>query len=339
MKKLLLILMLFLCIKSDAQEIAVDCTTDVYLPRMPIINGTHITGTLEHRELVTPSSCGVLGPDDLRITCNPLTGVRLSDDQSNLFIPDYFEVALINPCTGEEVWDGYKEEFYLVSGNPFPYYVYSTGDTINVIDAGHFNYDTLEWDSLIMYGIPPKNLANRNVMCCVDPYDDCAVGVTAGRSDTYPTNYYYLDPDINGVYLMEVAINLPATVYDPGVYPNDFFTYVNISGLDIDLNVPAPTYGTPYPVTAVSATDRLIQWTSSGACAYKIQRKVWWGKYKDWTMWKDSGAPIIVTDDGTSVQSYLDTQAPTREQYVWVVYSMNGVQSSNGVPSNKQMIK
>jgi len=267
---------------------------------MPIIDYTGIGFSNGHKTIGFTGACGVLGPDDLRLECNTLTGVTMSDDSAELHIPEYYEAVLINPCTGVELTSGYKEDFYLTyDGLEFPYYYNARDNQIeNWVQSGRY-YNSAEWDSLSHYGIPDTMLAFAQIIRC-DPYDDCATCITKGRSDIYNNNDdLIIDSIPDGTYILKIAINLPATVYDPGVYPNYYQHLCKITGNVFEWTDIMPiccnTDAIPYKPTGLDIQRNVLRWDPiPNTTSYKIYRALAYQAPGGWTVGNQT--PVFITE-------------------------------------------
>lgn len=288
MKKLLLLLSL-LTTNVFAQFVVPVCTTDVYLQSEPIDLYTHIEYNSQGRKILYISGCcGVFGPDHLRLTCNDTTGVTRTPNGAFLHIPDYYEFVLINPCTGDEIGEGYKEDFYLESqGDQFPW--------ANVNGQAVLSASPVEWARITQYGYPSQNLAFMGYVQNVDPYNDCATGVSAGRYDCYNANSFDITDVPDGTYYLKVSINLPATVYDPGVYPNSYTRLCKITGGNFSWTDQLPPGGIPSNPSGLTAAmvqgsnkNVVLDWNQdASATEWIVQKYV----YKGSNAGSPSGAP------------------------------------------------
>lgn len=242
MKKLITsALLLLLTVASYAQcptnpSVAHPDTVELGLQIQKVIDFTRIetrynstTGIVD-TFLVIPGCCFVFN-HDLRIPANDTTGVHLSANGSTMMVPDYYYVE-VEGCL-LEAYDS-KEEFYLVSATQYPYEVRG-GKIDNILARGAYDYNPLDWERLKAAGqpsaytfwsdtaqawIPDTMPFFKPPMTCDDPYSDHVTGVTETYTDCYSSNNFLINGIGDGVFPAIIGINLPATQYDPGMYPN-----------------------------------------------------------------------------------------------------------------------
>lgn len=222
-------------------------TVEILLQPYQIIDYTHITvqwnpvTQIWDTMLVIPGACAVF-KNHLRIPINDTTGVQLSPSGGNMRIPGYYYIR-VNGCVITAYDD--KEDFYLVSGLQYPY-EFRGGKLDNILKRGAYDYNAAEWIWLKNLGQPSAytmwsaadtayvpdtmmwytydTVLARYVpiepMGCDDPWSNGVVGVTMTYTDRYSSNEFVINGIGDGVFPLTVAINLPATQYDPGMYPN-----------------------------------------------------------------------------------------------------------------------
>ena len=332
MKKLILSSLMILGSLFCKGQIAPIVNTDVYLQHMPIYNYTHISTNGTQKTLEFTGACAVLGPDNLKLACDSANGIYPVG--SDMHIPEYYEVNLINPCTLDTIGEGYKEEFYLTpDGTQFPYEV-RNGSAYNLVQNGTYGYDSAEWDTLIHYGTPDTMIAWNPTSgnTGFDPATDCVTGVLYGHSDAYNGNSFDITNVPDGIYIFRVIINLPNYVHDPGKYPNFVQHLCSIQGNSFTWvdSYPSCCSGPLVAPTNCVATGTSLSWNAvPNACGYVIQR--WLVKGNNQIQ---ASGPIKRTTGTT----FVDTDNIPKGQYAWYIKAENGSFGPEG-HTNKVNIK